>query len=342
MMQNAEKNEHLRAIRRRNPNHPVVEHHNDAHPEVQEIEVIFKVIRFHEKPLERQAHEGYLIANSKGHILISRGDWGQNLAPRLIVEDYRLEQRSGRIGQLQQDPSFGAPTSRETVHSEVTDAEGQQAPQSHSSETADTTEETEIITSEETNTEGQPVSRSLRNRTQSAEGQDRAKVKVKAKILTVKEMMMRHKRGVSTDKVPSSPSYALIETSRTMDANSSKEMESKANRGFRHKRPHPEPLQKTSEYLHPPVRGSRVEETKHQLAINFTRSHSLTSRNEDLTSEMGENGEVNKRGKAPIECDVAKKTQQQKPKASSDEEYGRPVGHSGGLGGAHKWTQIPN
>ena len=46
-----------------------------------------KVLRFEEKNLHRQAYEGHLIQNFQGSKLFNgRGDWGQNLPPRLKVE----------------------------------------------------------------------------------------------------------------------------------------------------------------------------------------------------------------------------------------------------------------
>ena len=66
--------------------HPMVEHHMEEH-RGQQVSCRFKVIKYHDRPLQRQAHEGFLIANFKGHkILNGRGDWGQNLPPRIMME----------------------------------------------------------------------------------------------------------------------------------------------------------------------------------------------------------------------------------------------------------------
>ena len=78
--------EHLGALKRMDQKHPMVEHHLEEH-RGQQVSCRFKVIKYHDRPLQRQAHEGFLIANFKGHkILNGRGDWGQNLPPRIMME----------------------------------------------------------------------------------------------------------------------------------------------------------------------------------------------------------------------------------------------------------------
>ena len=46
------------------------------------------ILRVEKSKLARQVHEGYLIANHDGnHLLNKKGEWGQNLAPTLGLED---------------------------------------------------------------------------------------------------------------------------------------------------------------------------------------------------------------------------------------------------------------
>ena len=80
---------HGEAIRRGDPNHPIVAHYLEDHPGL-EPSCGMKVIGFQEKNVYRQAKEGCLIADFSGDKLLnSRGDWGQNLPPRLEVEGKR-------------------------------------------------------------------------------------------------------------------------------------------------------------------------------------------------------------------------------------------------------------
>ena len=47
-----------------------------------------KIIEKCKTPLEKQAWEGYKIEDFQGQRLLNKkGEWGQNLAPRLVLEE---------------------------------------------------------------------------------------------------------------------------------------------------------------------------------------------------------------------------------------------------------------
>ena len=74
-------------IQRRQKDHPAVEHLKDHH-QGEEPKFSMRVIRKCKIPLERQAWEGHLIENFYGGKIINKkGKWGQNLAPKLILEE---------------------------------------------------------------------------------------------------------------------------------------------------------------------------------------------------------------------------------------------------------------
>ena len=51
-----------------------------------------KILSSHRTPLSRQIEEGHRISSFKGEEILNRkGEWGENLPPRLVVED-----RNGR------------------------------------------------------------------------------------------------------------------------------------------------------------------------------------------------------------------------------------------------------
>ena len=69
--------------------HPIVDHYDQDHPGI-EKRFEMKILKFVDKNLYRQAEEGHRIQNFKGDkILNGRGDWGQNLPPRLEIEGKR-------------------------------------------------------------------------------------------------------------------------------------------------------------------------------------------------------------------------------------------------------------
>ena len=91
---------HSEAIRRGDGDHPMVAHFREDHPG-EETSCSMKVLYFEEKNLSRQAREGQLIAEFSGDkILNGRGDWGQNLPPRLEVEGKRPPPSPYRRGAL--------------------------------------------------------------------------------------------------------------------------------------------------------------------------------------------------------------------------------------------------
>ena len=64
---------------------PMVEHHQEAHPE-EELKVAMEVVRLEPKPLHRKTLEGMKISEHKGGFLMNRrGEWGQNLPPKFGV-----------------------------------------------------------------------------------------------------------------------------------------------------------------------------------------------------------------------------------------------------------------
>ena len=66
----------------------MVEHSAQKHPESKNMPFSMKINKFEHKNLHRQASEGQMITNSKAdNLLNGRGDWGQNLPPKLVIED---------------------------------------------------------------------------------------------------------------------------------------------------------------------------------------------------------------------------------------------------------------
>ena len=93
--------EHMRDIRSRNENSPLIEHWLERHAngdEGPEPSFNMKVIKSFRSPLERQCFEGHKINSFSGHILMNRkGEWGTNLPPRMIMEEELKSE-----GQIQQ------------------------------------------------------------------------------------------------------------------------------------------------------------------------------------------------------------------------------------------------
>ena len=86
--------DHYSAMRNGVKNHPVVAHFLESHPQEQP-EAQMKILRVFDKPLERQAMEGHMISMFKGkEIMNSRGDWGQNLPPEMVVEHNGRKRRN--------------------------------------------------------------------------------------------------------------------------------------------------------------------------------------------------------------------------------------------------------
>ena len=94
--------EHLELMEAGSLESPMVEHHQEMHPEKQ-IKVSMQIVSHQPKPLHRKTLEGILIGEHKGGTLMNRkGEWGQNLPPRFGVlgrdeDDDPLERNRKRI-----------------------------------------------------------------------------------------------------------------------------------------------------------------------------------------------------------------------------------------------------
>ena len=73
---------------------PLWEHHEDEHGAM-DPNFSMKVVETFRKPLQRQTYEGLLIGFSKeGTLMNRRGEWGQNLPPKLEVVDPNMDGQS--------------------------------------------------------------------------------------------------------------------------------------------------------------------------------------------------------------------------------------------------------
>ena len=78
--------DHLTALEKMDKESPLVEHHMEDH-HGQDPWFEMKVKSVHDKPLHRQCEEAHLIENFSGQKIMNRkGEWGQNLPPRLTIE----------------------------------------------------------------------------------------------------------------------------------------------------------------------------------------------------------------------------------------------------------------
>ena len=81
--------EWISSIRREDASNPMVAHAREAHPS-NPLEFSMDILKMAKTPLIRQITEAQLITEKAGEaqtILNSKGEWGQNLPPRLILED---------------------------------------------------------------------------------------------------------------------------------------------------------------------------------------------------------------------------------------------------------------
>ena len=78
--------EHLSALGAKNPDSPLTEHMDEDHiGAIPRFEM--KVTGYQLRPIERQCEEASRIETFKGHKLLNRrGEWGQNLPPKLTLE----------------------------------------------------------------------------------------------------------------------------------------------------------------------------------------------------------------------------------------------------------------
>ena len=79
----------LKAYRVKNP---LVKHLAEDHPGESWDSYKMRVTRTHKSPMYRQITEGQMISKFKGDkVLNQKGEWGQNLPPKIVVEDGRQE-----------------------------------------------------------------------------------------------------------------------------------------------------------------------------------------------------------------------------------------------------------
>ena len=86
--------EHLMALSNTNEDSPLVEHQLEQHPNVPH-NFTMEIESFHSTPLSRQTQEASLIEEFSGdQILNRRGEWGQNLPPKLAIDDDKVKPES--------------------------------------------------------------------------------------------------------------------------------------------------------------------------------------------------------------------------------------------------------
>ena len=75
------------SIRRRDSSSPLEEHAGECHPD-EERDFSMEIISFINSPLIRQISEAVHIQDlgQKAHILNRKGEWGQNLPPKILIE----------------------------------------------------------------------------------------------------------------------------------------------------------------------------------------------------------------------------------------------------------------
>ena len=89
--------EHLKLMEREDPESPAVEHTQEMHPG-QETSFSMEVISFPKTTLQRQAMEGHYIGLNEGQNLLNRrGEWGQNLPPKMIVQGQEQVQKKRQV-----------------------------------------------------------------------------------------------------------------------------------------------------------------------------------------------------------------------------------------------------
>ena len=94
--------DHLKALNSKDETNPLVEHWQNSHQGV-EWRYTMKVTKVHDSALQRQVEEGFSIGNYRGDTLLNRkGEWGNNLPPKLIVEDSSQERAATSSQQVKQ------------------------------------------------------------------------------------------------------------------------------------------------------------------------------------------------------------------------------------------------
>ena len=88
--------EHQDLMEARSLESPMVEHHQEVHPE-EELKVSMEVVGHEPRPLNRKTLEGVLISEHTGGTLMNRrGEWGENLPPKFGVLG-RDEEEEGTV-----------------------------------------------------------------------------------------------------------------------------------------------------------------------------------------------------------------------------------------------------
>ena len=88
--------EHLAALKAENIESPLWEHHTEDH-NTEEPQFEMKVSGYKLKPLERQAEEAAKLDEFTGlKFLNRRGEWGQNLPPKLALEENLSKSQGGK------------------------------------------------------------------------------------------------------------------------------------------------------------------------------------------------------------------------------------------------------
>ena len=80
--------EHLRALECKSMESPLWEHHLEAHGDQEDPHFEMKPVTYAASPLVRQCLEARMILdNAHKNLMNRRGEWGQNLPPKLTIED---------------------------------------------------------------------------------------------------------------------------------------------------------------------------------------------------------------------------------------------------------------
>ena len=79
--------EHLKALRDWSIESTLWKHHQDTHGADEDPNFEMKAVSYTPSPLVRQCMEARMIHDSQKNLMNRRGEWGQNLPPRLTIED---------------------------------------------------------------------------------------------------------------------------------------------------------------------------------------------------------------------------------------------------------------
>merc|ERR1711954_588661 len=105
--------EHAAAIRNKSLESPLYEHHPEEH-NGEDPQFSLKILGFYKRPLQRQSMEGLLIGEAKeGTFMNRRGEWGQNLPPKLEVVDPDEEFRPQEKTKTKRKPKTQSPATKD-------------------------------------------------------------------------------------------------------------------------------------------------------------------------------------------------------------------------------------